>query len=171
MTVCILNNDPSLLQAYQNGYREPANHSEAMNTEDAVKWREAKEAEIHSMLKNKVYEMLNVKSPQKKLIPCKCVYKRKKDSAGHVQRFKARLVGKRFYQIYGQDYTDTYSPVARLTSMRILYALSVMLNLKLRQLDVETAFLNADLEPGADIYIDPSEPIQVPAGKVFKLKK
>ena len=46
-----------------------------------------------------------------------------------------------------------------------------MLNLKPRQLNVETAFLNADLEPGADIYIDPPEPIQVPTGKVFKLKK
>ena len=134
-----------------------------MSTDDAEKWREAEVAEIHSMLKNKVYEMVNMKPPQKKLIPCKWVYKRKRDSAGHVQRFKARLVAKGFYQIYGQDYTDTYSPVARLTSMRILYALSVMLNLKLRQLDVETAFLNADLKPGADIYIDPPEPIQVPA--------
>ena len=76
-----------------------------------------------------------------------------------------------FYQIFGQDYTDTYSPVARLTSMRILYALSVMLNLKLKQLDVETVFLNADLEPGAEFYIDPPEPIQVPIGKVFKLNK
>ena len=83
-----------------------------------------------------------------------------------------RLVAKGLYQIYRQTILIlTASPVARLTSTRILYALSVMLNLKLRQLDVETAFLNADLEPGADIYIDPPEPIQVPAGKVFKLKK
>ena len=58
VTVSILNKDPSLLQAYQNGYREPANHTEAMSTEDAAKWREAEEAEIHSMLKNKVYEMV-----------------------------------------------------------------------------------------------------------------
>ena len=61
-----------------------------MSTEDAAKWREAEEAEIHSMLKNKVYEIVNMKSPQKKLIPCKWVYKRKRDSAGHVQKFKAR---------------------------------------------------------------------------------
>ena len=99
------------------------------------------------------------------------MYKRKRDSAGHVQRFKARLVAKGIYQIYGQNYTDTCNPVGRLASMRILYAVSVMLNLKLRQLDVETAFLNADLEPGAEIYIGPPEPIQVPIGKVFKLKK
>ena len=46
-----------------------------------------------------------------------------------------------------------------------------MSNLKLRQLDVETAFLSTDLEAGADIYIDLPEPIQVPIGKVFKLKK
>ena len=86
----MLNNEPSLLQAYQNGNKEPANHTEAMSTEDAAKWREAEEAEIHSMLKNNVYEMVNEKLPQKKLIPCKWVYKRKRDSAGHVQRVKVR---------------------------------------------------------------------------------
>ena len=101
MTVCIVNNEPSLLQAYQNGYREPTNHTKAMSTEDAAKLREAEEAEIHSMLKNKLYEMVKQKSPQKKLIPCKWVYKHKRDSAGHVQIVKARLVAKGPYQIYG----------------------------------------------------------------------
>ena len=120
--------------------------------------------------KNKVYEFVNTE-PTKKPIPCKWVYKRKRDSLGHVQRFKARLVAKGFYQVYGQDYTDTYSPVTRLTSMRILYALSVLLNMKLHQLDVETAFLNVDLEPGVENFINPPASIQVPAGKVLRLKK
>ena len=75
------------------------------------------------------------------MIPYKWVYKQKRDNAGHVQRLKARLAAKGFYQIYRQTILIlTASPVARLTSTRILYALSVMLNLKFRQLDVETAF-------------------------------
>ena len=62
MAVCTLNNDPSLLQAYQNGYREPANHSEALSTDAAENLKEAEEAEIHSMMKIKVYGMINMKS-------------------------------------------------------------------------------------------------------------
>ena len=168
--VCALQLDPKLLDAYKSGYREPKDHEEAMSTEDRIQWAEAEMQELHSMLKNKVYQLVNT-DPSKKAIPCKWVYKRKRDSMGHVQRFKARLVAKGFYQVFGQDYTDTYSPVTRLTSMRIIYALSVLLNMKLHQLDVETAFLNADLEPGADIYIDPPAPIEAPVGKAFKLKK
>ena len=77
--ICALQLDPKLLDAYKNGYREPKDHNEAMSTEDRDKWLEAEQQEIHSMLKNKVYEFVNTE-PTKKPIPCKWVYKRKRDS-------------------------------------------------------------------------------------------
>jgi Reverse transcriptase (RNA-dependent DNA polymerase) len=56
------------------------------------------------------------------------------------------LVTQGFFQVFGEDYNKTYSPVAEFTSIRTVLELSAQLGLKARQLDVDTAFLNADLK-------------------------
>ena len=70
-----------------------------------------------------------------------------------MDRWKARLVAQGFLQSFGVDFFDTYAPVARMTSFRNIYALSVNLNLFIESMDVDVAFLNATLKE--DIYIDP----------------
>ena len=73
------------------------------------------------------------------------LYKLKKDRLGNIIRHKCRLVAQGFYQVFGQDYTDTYSSVAKFTSIRTLLAISAQLGLQVRQMDVDTAFLNASI--------------------------
>jgi hypothetical protein len=72
----------------------------------------------------------------------------KKKASG---RYKARLVARGFSQVYGQDYFETYAPVARLASIRTLLALAAKYQLEIQQMDVKTAFLYGDLDK--EIYI------------------
>ena len=69
-----------------------------------------------------------------------------------VLRYKARLVAQGFFQVFGVDYTETYSPVAKFVSSRIFLAISVQLGLIIHTMDVDTAFLNADIDE--DIWVE-----------------
>ena len=70
-----------------------------------------------------------------------------------MERWKASLVAQGFLQTFGIDFSDTYAPVARMTSFRIIYALSAYLNLFIESVDFDVAFLNATWKE--DVYIDP----------------
>lgn len=72
--------------------------------------------------------------------------KLKKDTSGNIVEYKARLVAKGFTQVAGMDYTETFSSVTRLSTVRLLLAITVQHNLQVAHLDVETTFLNGDLE-------------------------
>ena len=65
---------------------------------------------------------------------------------GTIDKYKARLVVKGYRKKEGLDYFDTYSPVTRITSIRMLIALAAVHDLKIHQMDVKTAFLNGELE-------------------------
>ena len=90
---------------------------------------------------------------------------------GSIDKYKARLVVKGFRQKEGLDYFDTYSPVTRITSIRMLIAIAALYNLEIHQMDVKTAFLNGDLDE--EIYIEQPEGFKVPRKetKVCKLVK
>src|SRR4051794_18105579 len=79
---------------------------------------------------------------------CKWVFKTKVDGDGRPVRWKARLVGKGFTQVHDVDYFDTYAPVLMYKSFRLILILTCIASVEysLVQLDVETAFLNADME-------------------------
>ena len=106
-----------------------------------------------------------------KVIPLKWVYKLKKDRLGNIIRHKCRLVAQGFYQVFGQDYTDTYSPVAKFTSIRTLLAISAQLGLQVRQMDVDTAFLKASISE--NIWVKVPDGTELPPGDdgIYKLKK
>ena len=90
---------------------------------------------------------------------------------GSIHKYKARLVVKGFRQKDGLDYFDTYSPVTRITSIRMLIAIAALYNLKIHQMDVKTAFLNGELNE--EIYMEQPEGFSVPGKekKVCKLVK
>ena len=75
----------------------------------------------------------------------------KYNTNGTIQTFKTRLVAKRFTQWQGIDYFDTYAPIGKLTSIRVLFAIDSIHNLYVHQIDVKTAFLNGDLDK--EIYM------------------
>ncbi|CAL9135764.1 unnamed protein product, partial [Musa textilis] len=90
-----------------------------------------------------------------KRVGCKWVFKTKRDSTGNIERYKARLVAKGFSQKEGIDYNETFSPVSRKDSLRIVMALVAHYDLELHQIDVKTAFLNGDLDE--EIYMEQPE--------------
>lgn len=99
--------------------------------------------EMKSLIDNKTWELVE-RPPNKNIVQCKWVYKLKRDVNGS-KRYKA-LVAKSFSQIPGRDYDQTFAPVNRLSSLRILFALAAEHDLEIDHMDVTTAFLNGDLE-------------------------
>lgn len=95
----------------------------------------------------------------------------KLNSDGSIQKHKARLVVKGYSQQYGVDYNETFAPVARLDTIRVLIALATRKKWKIHQLDVKSAFLNKYLEE--EIYMDQPQGFEIEGqeDKVLKLKK
>jgi hypothetical protein len=121
---------------------EPRNISEAL---DDNKWNHAMQEEYDALIKNKTWHLVPPSSGQN-LIDFKWVCRIKKNADGTIQRYKARLVAKGFKQRYGIDYEDTFSPVVKATTIRLVLALSVSRGWSLCQLDVKNAFLHGVLE-------------------------
>lgn len=80
------------------------------------------------------------------MIDCKWFYKIKRKQDGSLDRYKARLVAKRLKQTYGIDYEDTFSPVVKAATIRIVLSIAVSRGWTLRQLDVQNAFLHGIIE-------------------------
>ena len=105
--------------------------------------------EMNSLHKNKTYELVELPKG-KKALRNKWVFKLKKNSEKLV-KYKARLVVKGFSQKHGVDFDEIFSPVVKMSSIRVVLGLVASLDLELEQLDVKTAFLHGDLEE--EIYM------------------
>lgn len=81
---------------------------------------------------------------------CKWVFSTKTDEIGNVLRFKARLVAQGSSQEYGIDYTETFSPVVKYTTIRFILALAAARSLKVTQMDAVTAYLNGSVKENRD---------------------
>lgn len=162
----VINKIPILLMVED----DPKTYKEAMLSRDSAFWKEAVNDEMDSLLSNNTWCIVDL-PPGSKAIGCKWVFRRKYNTDGSIQTFKARLVAKGFRQKEGIDYFDTYAPVARITSIRVLLALSSIYNLYVHQMDVKTAFLNGDLDE--EVYMEQPEGFVLPGNehKVCKLTK
>lgn len=147
---------------------DPRTYKEALSLSDSEEWIAAMKQEYDSLIKNKTWDLVDLPD-NRKAIDCKWVYKTKLNPDGTIEKRKARLVAKGYSQEYGVDYMDTYAPVVRQSSIRLVYALAVQNNLKLCQLDVSTAFLNGNLEE--EIYMREPEGFEKSQNKVCRLKK
>ena len=101
----------------------------------------------------------------------KWIFKMKLKVDGSIDKYKVRLVVKGYKQKEGVDYFDTYSPVTRITSIRMLMAIAVLHNLEIHQMDVKSTFLNGELND--EIYMEQPEGFIVPSQekKVCRLVK
>ena len=148
----------------------PTTIAEAFASPDADDWKEAVHNEMDSILSNGTWE-LSERPYGCKPVGCKWVFKKKLRPDGTIEKYKARLVAKGYTQREGEDYFDTYSPVARLTTIRVLLSLAASYGLIVHQMDVKTAFLNGELEE--EIYMDQPDGFVVKGEerKVCKLLK
>lgn len=140
---------------------------EALNGPEREQWLAAIGDELQCFEDNGAWELVD---PPKNgtIVQCKWVLRKKHDSDNNVS-YRARLVAKGFSQKYGIDYVETFSPVVRHSTLRLLFALSVQLELDVTHLDVKTAFLNGELEE--IIYMEKPECLDSQWNKVLKLKK
>ena len=107
-------------------------------------WRSAMEEEMRALSLNHTWDLVPQPSGAH-IVGCRWVFVIKHNPDGTLDRLKARLVAKGFTQTYGLDYTETFSPVAKLNSVRIIISLAANLDWPLHQLDVKNAFLHGDL--------------------------
>ncbi|KAK9929256.1 hypothetical protein M0R45_026360 [Rubus argutus] len=128
--------------------KEPQNFSQAILDS---RWKEAMNKEIQALQDNGTWSLVSLPS-HKKPIGCKWVYKIKYNPNGTVERYKARLVAKGYSQVAGIDYRETFAPVEKLTTVRVLLSLATMQGWHLHQLDVNNAFLNGDLSE--EVYMN-----------------
>ena len=129
----------------------PRTIEEAYSSPDADYWKEAVRSEMDSIMSNGTWEIIE-RPYGCKPVGCKWVFKKKLRPDGTIEKYKARLVAKGYTQKEGEDFFDTYSPVARLTTIRVLLSLAASHGLLVHQMDVKTAFLNGELEE--EIYMD-----------------
>ena len=135
---------------------EPTTLADALASPDATEWKKAWDSEVESLEENGTW-VLEELPLDRKAIGCRWVFKIKEDG-----RFKARLVAKGYSQRLGIDYLETYAPVAKFTTLRILLSLVNKNNWELDGMDVKTAFLHSELEE--TIYMEILEGIKSSAG-------
>ena len=133
---------------------DPETPKEAMATPRARQWSEAMEREMASLRQNEVWTLTDLPEG-KKTVGSRWVFRTKTGLDGTVARYKARLVARGFSQKPGTDYEETFSPVVRGESIRMLFSLAAQEGMELHQLDVETAFLHGTLQE--EVYMDQPE--------------
>lgn len=126
---------------------EPQSFKEAAQDE---RWVLAMEQEIKALEDNHTWSIVDL-PPGGKAIGSKWVYKMKYKSNGEIDRYKARLVAKGFTQREGLDYHETFSPVAKMVTVRTIISVAASNGWDLYQMDVNNAFLQADLHE--DIFM------------------
>jgi len=127
----------------------PRTYEEAVSSPDSVEWQNAMEEEMLALKENQTFELVSVPKGQN-VVGGKWVFAVKSEP-GKPERYKARYVARGFSQKPGVDYQETFSPTARLTSVRMLMQLAASEDLVVHQMDVKTAYLHAPLD--CEIYM------------------
>jgi len=127
----IMKQAAKLLKGIPYHYKDVKNYP----LEEQKKWEQACKEEIKSIEDRNVWTLVDC-PPDRKPVKCRWVFAKKSDG-----RFKARLVAKGFSQIYGEDYNETFSPVTRFETVRLLLAYTCRNDWEIESLDVKTAFL------------------------------
>jgi hypothetical protein len=105
----------------------------------------------NSLLENKTWDLVPLPS-RRKIVRCRWVYRTKRATDEHVRRYKSRLVSKVFQQVHGIDYDETFTPVAKMDSIRLELSIAASKGWEFHQMDMKNAFLHSDLFE--DIYME-----------------
>ncbi|KAJ4728518.1 Retrovirus-related Pol polyprotein from transposon TNT 1-94 [Melia azedarach] len=149
---------------------EPECYAEAVESEQRKEWIYAMQDKMKSLHENHIFEL--VKLPKdKRALKNKWVYRIKQEEYTSQSRYKAILVVKGFSQRKGVDFDEIFSPVVKMSSIRVVLGITASLDLEIEQMDVKTAFLHGDLDK--KIYMEQPEGFKIKGKEdyVCKLKK
>ena len=133
-------------------------------------WKAAMDVEYAAFIQRETWTLVS-RPIDANVVSCKWVYSLKYNPDGSIARYKARLVARGFSQAYGLDYHETFSPVARLSSIRVLFSIALDQSWPLHQLDVSNAFLYGDLDEQVFMEQPPGYVAQGESSEVCLLKK
>jgi hypothetical protein len=169
-TLCSIDLLPSQFRAFLGKIERdhiPYSYEEAAQTKE---WSDAVNDETYAMEKNHTWDETDL-PPGKKAVTAKWVFTIKYKSDGTMERYKARLVARGFTQTYSLDYTDTFAPVAKLHTVRVVLSLATNLSWDLWQMDVKNAFLQGELDEEVYMMPPPGLETKIQPGKVLRLRK
>jgi hypothetical protein len=146
----------------------PMSYEEAISGPQKEQWIAAINEEKQSLGLNAVWELV-IAPKGANIVSCKWVFKIKRLPDGRIDRYKARLVARGFSQQYGVDYDETFAPVVRMETLRILLAIAAAEDLEIHQMDVITAYLAGELEE--EIYMTTPPGVPGTEGLVCRLLK
>ncbi|KAM1770681.1 hypothetical protein ACFX11_045589 [Malus domestica] len=150
-----------------SSHSEPQNFHEANNQ---VVWKEAMRDELKAPDQHNTWSI--TKLPKgKRAVGCKSIYKIKFNSDGSIERHKARLVARGFTQTFEVDYKETFAPVAKMNSVRVILSIAVNKGWSMYQMDVNNAFLHGDLKEEVYMRLPPGHPQSQEPDLVCKLHK
>jgi len=130
---------------------EPESFEEAMGDEHRQKWIEVMQDEMKALHDNKTFELMKLPKG-KRALENKWVFRMKQEQHNRQPRFKATLVVKGYNQRKGINFDEIFSPAVKITSIHIVLGLAASLDLEVKHMDVETAFVYGDLDE--EIYIE-----------------
>jgi hypothetical protein len=136
--------------------------SEAIDSTERKLWKHTMVEEMESLHNDETWDLVKLPN-ERNIVGSKWVFKKKMNVASQVEKFKARLVAKGYSQVEGVDFGVIFSPVEKLTSIRVLMSLDATFDLEIKQMDAKIMFLHGDLEE--QIYM------KQPEGFVVKGKK
>ena len=140
------------VQSNNNILNVPNTYKQAINSKDSAKWIEAMKEEMLAHSINGTWKDIGNTKPEHEPISARWVYAIKMDQNNKPTRYKARLVARGFEQQPGIDFDETFAPVTKFKSIKLLLTIAANQDLEIKQLDFDTAFLNAKLEH--KIYLD-----------------
>ena len=143
----------------------PNSLEQVKKSQSRDEWLEAMIKEYNLLVDNKTWQLCELPA-HKKSLGGRWVFALKKDENGEIGKYKARYVAKGFNQIFGSDYLETFAPTTTMSSIRMLLALATHFHCEVFQFDVNSAYLNADLE--GDVYVEQRPGFEIP-GKGSKL--
>lgn len=147
---------------------EPNTYKQAIESEEKDDWNRAMKEEFDSLIQNETWELVS-RPLNECVVTNRWVFKRKINTDGSIERFKARLVARGFTQEYGVNYYETFSPVVRFTSIRMMVAIAVNRKMKIKQFDVKTAFLYGELSE--NVFMKQPKGFEDGTNRVCKLRK
>jgi histone deacetylase 1/2 len=131
-------------------------------------WKSAMEAEIQALDSNKTWDLVPL-PPGMEPIGCKWIFRIKQNPDGSLNKFKVRLVAKGFHQRPGLNFSETFSPVIKPITVRLILTLALSYKWDIQQLDVNNAFLNGDLTE--TVYMKQPPGFETSKGLVCRLRK